>query len=132
VSSPAGEGTVPRGLWLLALLLLSPGQEAVAGPPEGPSARMTVDPVADGLLRYHKEKDPQRQRALLWKLAPTADPRVAVALGEALASYDLPYPELMLLAEHHLPAKNRGSTDAVWDWWRENEADLRRRAKELP
>ena len=31
-----------------------------------------------------------------------------------------------------LPAEKAGSTDAVWDWWRENEAGLRRRARELP
>jgi hypothetical protein len=124
---------MPRlSLLLLAVPLLGPLPAAVAGPPERPSARMAVDAVADGLLRYRRERNPERRRALLWDLAPIRDPRVAVALGEALASCDCPFPEVSLLARFHLPADKRGSTDAVWDWWRQNEADLRRRAKELP
>jgi hypothetical protein len=116
----------------LLLLLLWPTSMAVAGPPDRPSGRMTRDAVADALLRYRREADPDRRRALLWKLAPLPDPRVAVALGEVLASSDFPFPEITLLARHHLPAEQRGSTDAVWDWWRANEAELRRRAEELP
>ncbi len=119
-----------RAVLLLTLFLLGP--PAVAAPPEGLSTRMTVDPVADGLRRYRRETDPVRRRALLRQLAPTGDPRVALALGEVLASGDFPFPEVSLLAEFYLPADKRGSTDAVWDWWRQNEADLRRRAKELP
>jgi hypothetical protein len=115
----------------LLLALLWPGV-ALAGPPDRPSGRATLDPVADALRRYRKETDPDRRRALLWKLAPVRDPRVAVALGEVLASADYPFPEITLLARHHLPEDRRGSTDAVWDWWRANEADLRRRAEELP
>jgi hypothetical protein len=115
---------------LFALLVLVP--PSVAGPPERPSGRMTCDEVADALLRCRKEKDPGRRRALLWELAPLRDPRVALALGEVLASSDYPFPEIRLLADYHLPEQQRGSTDAVWDWWRENEADLRRRARELP
>jgi hypothetical protein len=93
---------------------------------------MTFDEVADGLRRYRSERDPGRRRALLGKLAPLRDPRVAVALGETLAASEFPYPELVLLAEYYLPDTKRGSTDSVWDWWRENEADLRSRARELP
>jgi hypothetical protein len=116
---------------LLLLVLLGPAP-ALAGPPERPSARMARDEVADALRRYQRESDPTRRRALLWQLAPVRDPRVALALGEVLASSDLPYPEISLLARFHLPEHKRGSTDAVWDWWRENEAELRRRARELP
>jgi hypothetical protein len=119
-------------LVLALLVVLWAGQAAFAGPPEGPSGRMVLDPVADGLRRYRRENDEGRRRALLWKLAPTRDPRVAVALGEVLASCGFPFPEVALLAEFYLPAEKAGSTDAVWDWWREHEAGLRRRARELP
>jgi hypothetical protein len=118
-------------LLILALVVL-PGMAARAGPPERPSGRMVRDDVAEGLLRYRRATDPERRRALLRQLAPTGDPRVAVALGEALASAGFAYPEIILLAEFYLPPEKRGSTDSVWDWWRENEAELRRRAERLP
>lgn len=117
---------------LLTLPLLLAGTPAGAGPPERPEGRMTFDEVADGLRRYRREHDPERRRALIRKLAPRRDPRVAVVLGESLAESEFPYQELVLLAEYYLPDTKRGSTDSVWDWWRQNEADLRRRAKELP
>jgi len=120
-------------LFILALFsLVPPVTAARAGPPEGPSGRMVRDEVADGLLRYRRATDSERRRALLRQLAPTGDPRVAVALGEALASAGFAYPEIVLLAKFYLPPEKRGSTDSVWDWWRENEADLRRRAERLP
>ncbi len=121
-----------RIILLAAVPLLFAGPAAFAGPPERPAARATLDEVADGLRRYRREQDPRRRRELLWKLAPLPDPRVAVALGEVLAGSDCPYPEIRFLADFHLPESKRGSTDAVWDWWRENEAELRRRARELP
>lgn len=121
-----------RAFLLLTVPLLLVKAPAVAGPPERPAARMTFDEVADGLRRYRRENDPDRQLFLLWKLAPVRDPRVAVVLGERLRTSEFPYLELVLLARFQLPESKKGSTDAVWDWWRENEADLRRRAKELP
>jgi hypothetical protein len=119
-------------LLLLTLPLIVAGPTAFAGPPDKPLAQMAFDEVADGLRRYRRERDPTRRRALLWRLAPLRDPRVAVALGDVLASVEFPFPEVALLAEYHLPEAKRGSTDAVWDWWRENEAELRRRARDLP
>jgi hypothetical protein len=116
---------------LLTLALLA-GQPAVAGPPERPAGRLAFDEVADGLRRYRRETDPRRRRELLEKLAPRRDPRVAVAMGEVLAGSACPYPEIAFLAEFYLPEAKRGSTDSVWDWWRANEAELRRRARELP
>jgi hypothetical protein len=116
----------------LTLPLLLAGLPVVAGPPERPAGRMAFDEVADGLRRYRRERDPQRRRELLQKLAPTRDPRVAVAMGEVLAGSGCPYPEIAFLAEYYLPESKRGSTDSVWDWWRENEADLRRRARDFP
>ena len=122
-----------RVIPLLTLALVAlPGTAARAGPPDEPSGKMVRDDVAEGLLRYRKATDSERRRALLRQLAPTGDPRVAVALGEALASDGFPYPEVALLAEFFLPPAKRGSTDSVWDWWRDNEDDLRRRAERLP
>ena len=121
-----------RAVAMTLLIVVAVGMPGHAGPPEGPSGRMVRDEVAEGLLRYRKTNDSEKRRALLRQLAPTGDPRVAVALGEALASTALPYPEITLLAEFYLPLEKRGSTDAVWDWWRDNEADLRRRAEQLP
>jgi hypothetical protein len=122
-----------NALFTLAILALPLSVTAArAGPPERPTGKMARDDVAEGLLRYRKATDPERRRALLRQLAPTGDPRVAVALGDALASDGFPYPEVALLAEFFLPPEKRGSTDSVWDWWRDNEADLRRRAERLP
>ena len=120
-----------HSLFSLLLLLLF-GQLARADLPATASQEMVVDAVAEGLRRYRTETDETRRRALLWQLAPTRDPRVALALGEVLTSVDLPYPEISLLAELYLPEANRGSTDAVWDWWRANEVELRRLAEGLP
>jgi hypothetical protein len=121
-----------RTLLLLAAPLLFAGPPAFAGPPERPATRMTFDEVADGLRRYRRERDPERKRSLLWKLAPVRDPRVAVALGETLGESEFSYQELYFLARYHLPEVMRGSTDSVWDWWNQNQADLHRRARELP
>ena len=67
---------------LLALLLLLPGQ-VIAGPPEGASGGMVLepDPIADGLTAYAKMKDPERRIARLERLARSCDPRVAVVLA---------------------------------------------------
>jgi hypothetical protein len=116
---------------LLVLLLPLVAVPAAAAPPDQPSGQMVLDEVADGLRRYRREHDPGRRRALLWRLAPTRDPRVAVALGELFVE-EAAIPAVRLLAEFYLPEEKRGSTDAVCDWWRANEADLRRRAAELP
>jgi hypothetical protein len=117
---------------LAAVPLLFAGPRAIAGPPEQPAGRMVFDEVADVLRRYRLERDPRRRRGLLWEVATRRDPRVTVALAEAVAATEYPYQELVFLAEYHLPASKKGSTDAVWSWWRENEAELRRRARELP
>jgi hypothetical protein len=117
---------------LSLLIILIFRQCAVADLPAPASQEMVVDGVAEGLRRYRTETDEKRRRAILWKLAPTRDPRVALALGEFLESADLPYPEISLLAQLYLPEAKRGSTDAVWDWWRENQVELRRLAGGLP
>jgi hypothetical protein len=119
-----------------ALALLSPGN-AVAGPPDPVPTRMVTDKVAEGLRQYRKEPDAQRRGELLRRLAPTGDPRVAVALGEArmegpssLGGEDAS----LLLYEWFLSDDDDFSEviRSVRIWWKKNEADLRRRAATLP
>jgi hypothetical protein len=125
---------------LLAALALLPPVKALAGPPEGPSGKMAFDTVADGLRKYHKEKDPEKHIRWLEKLAPTHDPRVAIALGEyyyhAICVGDDTYHDLTGVINTHYASHLKGNGELpVWlpvTWWKENEADLRRRAAHLP
>jgi len=129
----------PR-LAALALLALLAPWPAAAGPPERVSGRMVFDEVAEGLRKYGKETDREKRIRWLRKLAPTGDVRVAVALGDAWGDTDggLGTIAQNLLAEHYCPKgdepKSHGAMTwgRVTDWWKKNEADLRRRAKELP
>jgi hypothetical protein len=116
---------------ILALLALVPAP-AFAGPPERPSARMTFDEVADGLRKYRRQADVDRRIGWLERLAPTGDSRVAVALGEALAAPDSAEVQRRagyLLCKYFCPPCDY---DISRLWWRECEADLRRRAALLP
>ena len=72
-------------LTLILLAALTPRN--FTGPPERVSGRMTLPPdeVADGLMRYNREKGEDRRVAWLKRLAPTGDLRVVVALGEGLS-----------------------------------------------
>jgi hypothetical protein len=126
-------------LFLVALALLSPGT-VVAGPPEPVSGRLVLDEVSEGLRRYRQEADESRRVARLRKLAATRDPRVGVAMGEYL-SRGGPFPHQIsvawLLTEHFIPSPVIyddviEQTRAARVWWRDNEADLRRRAARLP
>jgi hypothetical protein len=121
---------------LFAVLALVPAR-AVAGPPEGVSGRMVLDQVADGLRKYRQETDHDRRVRWLRKLAPTCDVRVAVALGDAWGDSDggVGTVAQALLAEYYCeprPNTIAGAWGPVTDWWKKNEADLRRRAKQLP
>jgi hypothetical protein len=122
---------------LLALLLLLPGQ-ALAGPPEGVSGRMALDEAADGLRQYRREADSRRRADCLKRLAPTGDPRAAVALGEALSDRSQPVSAAACdgLVDHYAPRALLEQFGERWltarQWLRVNEAELRRRAKELP
>jgi hypothetical protein len=75
-------------------------------------------------------------------LAPTRDARVAVALGEALgdAALEVRSAAAAGLLGHYIgladllakpPARLTEEQEAL-RWWKGHEADLRRRAKELP
>jgi hypothetical protein len=110
------------------------------------------DEVADGLRQYRKATSLAVRVKLLEKLAPTRDPRVAIVLGEAFEAWvkwwrdDVPPDKrdekelgvraLILLWRHFVPASGRVSGSDpelhVYRWWLKNEADLRRRAKQLP
>jgi hypothetical protein len=128
----------PR-LAALALLASLVPLPTVAGPPEGVSGRMAFDEVADGLRRYRKETDPDERVEWLSRLTPSSDPRVLIALGEALndPDRDVACSAVVLLDARdshdqkvwpYTPERRK----AVTAWWKGNEADLRRRAKELP
>jgi hypothetical protein len=132
-----------RTLFAVPLTLaLLPGlaPRIVAGPPDGASGNMVLDEVADGLRKYRKEKDPEKRAAWLERLAPSKDPRVALALGEAREESDRTVARAASIALFELycpPGELETITLAsLWvrtgDWWKANEADLRRRAKELP
>jgi hypothetical protein len=125
---------------LLAVLALLSLGKVVAGPPEGASGKMKFDEVADGLRKYRNEIDPVKRIEWLKKLAPTHDPRVGVALGEyyhhAFCVGDDTYHDLIGVIITHYASHLMGKGELpVWvslTWWEENEADLRRRAAQLP
>lgn len=116
------------------MLLALPGN-AVAGPPEGVSGRMVFDEVADGLRKYRKEKDPEKRIGWLEKLAPTKDPRVAMALyglvRDRSQNIDLRNEAVAIMVRYFASDYRLSLRDAYY-WWEANEADLRRRAKQLP
>jgi hypothetical protein len=123
--------TALAALPLLAALALPPG-EALAGPPEGASGKMAFDRVADGLRKYRKAADVDRRIGWLDRLAPTGDPRVAVALGEAMrdpGSGEVQGRAGYLLCKFFCPPCDY---DVSRQWWKQSEADLRRRAARLP
>jgi hypothetical protein len=112
---------------LAALAVMAPSG---AGPPERPSGRMAFDAVADGLRRYAQETDDNKRIAWLEKLAPARDPRVALLIWEYPPDDISPSQFIglrRLLLRYYVPPGER-----LDRWWRENEADLRRRAKQLP
>jgi hypothetical protein len=131
---------------LMAALVL-PGA-AVAGPPEGPSGRMALDDVADGLRKYGKEPDEVKRAAWLRRLAPSRDPRVAVELWEVFAGVrgkrtaTIRKVARACLAECYVTKEGRPLSEVmppddelgseVCAWWSRNGSDLRRQAKQLP
>jgi hypothetical protein len=132
---------------LAALALLSPST-AVGSPPEAPSGKTVLAPdeVADGLRQYRKECDWLKRLNWLKKLAPTGDPRVAVAIMDfsfsAVPEFDRSDAEHytgFLLAYHfvarthfdHVQSDGKARVYDVGKWRSANEADIRRRAKQL-
>ena len=131
-----------------AIALLAAVPPAAAGPPEEVSGRMAFDEVADGLRKYHKETDPEKRLAWLQTLGATGDPRVALALVDAANNengddLDCEAADLLWwyyaspdaashrgLANHDLVSLPAGK--GFRPWWKANEADIRRRAAQLP
>ena len=126
---------LPLAVMLLALLL--PGN-AVAGPPQGLSGKMVLDEVADGLQRYRIAKDTGARMRWLKMLATTHDARIAIALGNALDDAE---PAMRAMAarallrywmSYSVPGNDEQKVKGAMKWWQKNEAEMRRRAKELP
>ena len=129
-----------RWMTFAVLLVLAQPGKSVAGPPEKISGKLVFDEVADGLRKYRKEKDEKKRVKWLEKLAPTRDPRVAVAIGEGLddSSSCICDSAFSMLWSHYAYPGTREpwhqNEFEYWTrrWWKEHEADLRRRAKQLP
>jgi hypothetical protein len=98
---------------------------------------MVLDDVANGLRKYRNGKDPEKRLQLLTRLATTRDPRVTVELGEMLSSDsegDV-YVACMLILKHQFTPRSYSPGEFYGlppKWWKENEADFRRRAKQFP
>jgi hypothetical protein len=121
-------------LMLATLALLSPGR-AVAGPPEGVSGKMVFDRVGAGLDRYRKEADPKKRLGWLKRLAPTCDARIGVALLDSLPADSIWVSnEQRLLEDYFVKGTWYYSKKGCYfkGWMEEYEADLRRRAAQLP
>jgi hypothetical protein len=126
-------------MMLVALALLATlAPSAFAGPPDGASGQMVLDEVADGVRQYRKETDSEKRIQWLEKLAPTRDPRVALTLAAALTdhlAWFRRHASLLLLQYYdgrRLIAIHEDTVDTAQCWLEKNEADLRRRARELP
>jgi hypothetical protein len=121
-------------LLLTALLLLSHMPTLNAGPPERPSGTFVVDEMADGLRRYRKETEPELRVRWLEKLAPSRDPRVAIALWEADCEDRAVKSAAVRLLGGYFVEGTRFEHLQYYDvggWWKANEADIRR-AAQLP
>jgi hypothetical protein len=96
---------------------------------------MVLDEVAEGLRTYRKVKDGEKGWLLLGKLARTKDPRVAVVLGDLLTGPDeeVSFKAAVLMRQNFPVEITAGlyRSMALY-WWEANEADLRRRAAQLP
>ncbi len=127
---------MPRTLSVLVLVVtLVPVRPVVAGPPAGVSGKLVLDEVADGLRKYGREKDLARRAQLLQRLAPTTDPRVAVALGEAMDDpndWMAGFAAMMLLEYYCQETPCFGLWGTVRPWWEKHQTDLRRWARLLP
>jgi hypothetical protein len=131
-----------------ALVLLTPGR-TFALPSEGMAGKTVLNDVTAGLRKYRQETDPKKRLALLQRLAATGDPRVALALVDAANNHngdDLDCEAADLLWWYYASpeaAAHRGRVNHDFipsppprkgfrPWWKASEADIRRRASQLP
>ena len=126
-------------LVLAVLPLLLPGK-AVAGPPEGVSGKMVLDEVADLLKKYRMERNDTHRIRLLRTLFKFSDLRAVIAVGEALndSSKEVRQAAVQIVLfgyggiSYGIRAIPSQFEQVAQRWWEKNEADLRRRAKQLP
>ena len=124
-------------LAVLAVALTLPGT-ALAGPPKGVSGKMALDEVADGLRKYRMETDPHLRIERLRRLSRTRDPRVGIALGEALSDdspivvFSVANQYLDYFSTKEFGTRYRFPVGLAREQWQTEAADLRRRAKQLP
>ncbi len=138
-----------------ATLALPSPSRALGSPPGGTSGRMVFqrDDVADGLRKYRRAKDGDKRSLLLSNLARTQDPRVAVELGVRAGGRGAEARLAVYLLNRHFAQRRAcgapnddeytiesirmilvlpDDNEYARDWWKDHEADLRRRASQLP
>ncbi len=130
--------TLRSFLMLSSLTLPLPDFRASARPPEGITGRMALDRVGAGLDCYARAKDSNRRLWWLKRLAPTRDPRVAIALAELMrvgADTDR-IAAARLLYSYYKDPTELGAADLLEhymeEWWGRRGPELRRRANEYP
>ena len=127
-----------RSVFAVSMLALTLPGEAVAGPPEGVSGKMVFDEVEDGLRKYRKEKDPDQRIERLRRLSRTRDPRVGIALGEALSDacptvvFSAANQYLDYFSTEVSGYRYRFPVELAREQWQKEAADLHRRAARLP
>ena len=94
---------------------------------------MVFEDVRLGLQHFRQEANSKNRIAWLETLSRLHDVRVAVAMGEAMRDDDglVVLCAYRLLWRDYVPHQHYQPAD-VYSWWKHNEADLRRRAKQLP
>ncbi len=123
---------------LLAVFLLLPAP-LFAGPPERVSAKMVLGSSGHAVTNGLRQQRTYEGR-IHWldTMAPTGDPRIAVALGRELegddTSSDIDVVVVRVIARNYIrkPMSDVQKVHAAYKWWNKNKTDLRRRAKLLP
>jgi hypothetical protein len=117
---------------LAALALAAPG-EAFAGPPGRPSGKMVlaVDEVQQAMRKARREPDPCKRLLIYCHVTQRRDPRIIIGACEIMMSLPLST-EVWEDARAVLRAYFIGTDEEPAVWWEKNQADLRRRAAQLP
>jgi hypothetical protein len=136
-------------IMMLLVVLAEGSPRAVAGPPPAAPGKMVLDDVEDGLRKYRSERNESSRARRLQKLSGILDPRVMMAMAEALTDSSqevrraaaegiffgyaggcvllvIPPPEQVEKYAHQWWGRFEAE---VRQWWREDELELRRRAQ---
>jgi hypothetical protein len=100
---------------------------------------MVFDEISEGLLLYRLEPSSEKRYKRLARLAPVHDPRVTIALVEAMNN-ETKSERVMwiasLVVQYHIPPDEKLAPAKfptfVRLWWENNETEVRLRAKKLP